>query len=494
VPEVAGTLRFRSPTGRWVIAASVMGSSIAALDATVVGIALPTIGRGFDVGVTALQWVVTGYYLTLASLLLLGGSLSDRFGRRRVFSVGVVWFALASAACGLAPNVDVLVAMRLLQGAGGALLVPGSLAILQASFAPEDQGPAIGAWSGLGGVATAAGPLLGGYLISAASWRWIFFLNIPVAAAALALTARYVPESRDPGATGAIDLGGAVSAVLGLGGLAYGLIEGPSLGWSSGTVLTSLALSLASLGAFWVTERRVQQPMMPLTLFRRRQFSATNGVTFVVYAALGGALFLLPVELQIASRYSPLESGLALLPVTVIMLMFSARSGRLASRIGPRLQMSVGPLVLAVSLLMLTRATEGRSYVLFVLPAVVVLGLGVAIMVAPLTATAMASAGSEHAGVASAVNNDVARIGGLIAVAVLPSIAGITGMSYLHAADLSAAFRTAMVVSALACGAGGALAALTVANPARMHEPGNECLHCALDGPPLRTRAGEGVP
>jgi EmrB/QacA subfamily drug resistance transporter len=471
-----------------------MGSSIAAIDATVVGIALPTIGRGFAVGVAALQWVVTGYYLTLASLLLLGGSLSDRFGRRRVFSIGVVWFALASAACGLAPNVGFLVAMRLLQGVGGALLVPGSLAILQASFAPDDQGQAIGAWSGLGGVATAAGPLLGGYLISAASWRWIFFLNVPVAAAALALTARHVPESSDPAATGAVDLGGAAFAVVGLGGLAYGLIEGPSRGWSSGTVVASLALSLTSLVAFWLTERRVQQPMMPLALFRRRQFSATNGVTFVVYAALGGALFLLPVELQIASRYSPLESGLALLPVTVIMLAFSARSGRLASRIGPRLQMSLGPLVLAVSLLMLTRAAEGRSYVSFVLPAVLVLGIGVAIMVAPLTATAMASAGSEHAGVASAVNNDVARIGGLIAVAVLPSVAGITGMSYLHPAQLSGAFRTAMVISALACGVGAAVAALAVTNPAHDHETGTECLHCGLDGPPLRTRAGDGAP
>jgi EmrB/QacA subfamily drug resistance transporter len=494
VPEAAGTLLYRSSAGRWVIAASVMGSSIAAIDATVVGIALPTIGRGFAVGVAALQWVVTGYYLTLASLLLLGGSLSDRFGRRRVFSIGVVWFALASAACGLAPNVGFLVAMRLLQGVGGALLVPGSLAILQASFAPDDQGQAIGAWSGLGGVATAAGPLLGGYLISAASWRWIFFLNVPVAAAALALTARHVPESSDPAATGAVDLGGAAFAVVGLGGLAYGLIEGPSRGWSSGTVVASLALSLTSLVAFWLTERRVQQPMMPLALFRRRQFSATNGVTFVVYAALGGALFLLPVELQIASRYSPLESGLALLPVTVIMLAFSARSGRLASRIGPRLQMSLGPLVLAVSLLMLTRAAEGRSYVSFVLPAVLVLGIGVAIMVAPLTATAMASAGSEHAGVASAVNNDVARIGGLIAVAVLPSVAGITGMSYLHPAQLSGAFRTAMVISALACGVGAAVAALAVTNPAHDHETGTECLHCGLDGPPLRTRAGDGAP
>jgi EmrB/QacA subfamily drug resistance transporter len=494
VPELAGNLRYGSPAGRWVVVAAVLGSSIAAIDSTVVGIALPTIGRDFDVGVSGLQWVVTGYYLTLASFLLLGGSLSDRFGRRRVFSIGVIWFAVASAACGFAPNVGFLITMRLLQGVGGALLVPGSLAILQASFTRDDQGQAIGAWSGLGGVATAAGPLLGGYLISAASWRWIFFINIPVAAASLVLTARHVPESKDPNASGHIDFWGATSAVLGLGGLAYGLIEGPSLGWSSHPVEVSLVVAVACLVGFVLIEGRVPAPMMPLVMFKRRQFSATNGVTFVVYAALGGALFLLPVELQVSSGYSPLEAGLALLPVTAIMLVFSARSGRLASRIGPRLQMSVGPLILALSLLALTRATDGRSYLVFVLPEVIAFGAGVAVMVAPLTATAMASAGSEHAGVASAVNNDVARIGGLIAVAVLPAIAGITGKSYLHPAQLSAAFRTAVVVSAVACALGGAVAALAVTNPPREPVAGTETLHCGLDGPPLRVRAGDGAP
>ncbi|HXY43371.1 MAG TPA: MFS transporter [Acidimicrobiales bacterium] len=494
MPEAAGGLRFRSPTGRWVIAAAVMGSSIAAIDSTVVGIALPTIGRDFGVGVAALQWVVTGYYLTLASFLLLGGSLSDRFGRRRVFSIGVIWFALASAACGFAPSVGVLIAMRLLQGIGGALLVPGSLALLQASFTPEDQGQAIGAWSGLGGIATAAGPLLGGYLISVASWRWIFFLNLPVAAAALVLTARHVPESKDPAATGHLDFEGALAAVLGLGGLAYALIEGPSLGWSSGTVVLSLAVGVGFLAGFLLLERHARQPLMPLGMFRRRQFSATNAVTFVVYAALGGALFLLPVELQIASGYSPLESGLALIPVTAVMLAFSARSGRLASRIGPRLQMSLGPLVIAAGMLLLTRVTDGRSYLVFVLPEVLVFASGLAIMVAPLTATAMASAGPEHAGVASAVNNDVARIGGLIAVAVLPAIAGITGRSYLYPAQLSAAFRTAMIVSAAACALGAAVAAVSVVNPPAEPAPGRECHHCGLDGPPLRVRAGGGAP
>jgi EmrB/QacA subfamily drug resistance transporter len=470
-----------------------MGSGIAAIDSTVVGIALPTIGRDFHVGVAALQWVVSGYLLTLASFLLLGGSLSDRYGRRRLFSIGVVWFAVSSVACGLAPNVGVLIAMRLLQGIGGALLVPGSLAMLQASFAPDDQGQAIGAWSGLGGVATAAGPLLGGYLITAASWRWIFFINVPAAAVALVLTIRHVPESRNPAAAGNIDTAGAVAAVLGLGGLSFGLIEGPSFGWSSPLVAVGLALGVVAIIAFAAIERRMAEPMMPLQMFANRQFSATNAVTFIVYAALGGALFLLPVELQVSSRYSPLESGVALMPVTVIMLVFSARSGRLASRIGPRLQMSVGPFVLAGSLLLLTRVTDGRSYLVEVLPAVIVFGIGVAIMVAPLTATAMASAGAEHAGIASAVNNDVARIGGLIAVAVLPAVAGITGASYLHPAQLSVAFRLAMVVSAIACGAGGVIAALSVRKPPHAGHAGAECLHCALDGPPLLTRTGDGA-
>jgi EmrB/QacA subfamily drug resistance transporter len=471
-----------------------MGSGIAAIDSTVVGIALPTIGRDFHVGVAALQWVVSGYLLTLASFLLLGGSLSDRYGRRRIFSVGVAWFAVASVACGLAPDVGILIAMRLLQGIGGALLVPGSLAILQASFAPDDQGQAIGAWSGLGGVATAAGPLLGGFLITAASWRWIFFINIPVATAALVLTIRHVPESRNPAATGNLDHAGAVAAVLGLGGVSFGLIEGPSFGWASPLVVAGLAIGVVAMIAFATVERRVVEPMMPLQMFGNRQFSATNVVTFLVYAALGGALFLLPVELQVSSGYSPLESGVALMPVTVLMLVFSARSGRLASRIGPRLQMSVGPIVLAGSLLLLTRVTDGRSYLVDVLPAVMTFGIGVAIMVAPLTATAMASAGLEHAGIASAVNNDVARIGGLIAVAVLPAIAGITGTSYLHPTELSTAFRLAMIVSALACGLGGVIAALSVRNPVHAGHTGPECLHCALDGPPLLTRTGDGAP
>jgi EmrB/QacA subfamily drug resistance transporter len=486
----APALSFASAPGRWVVAITVLGSGIAALDATVVNIALPTIGREFHTGVSALQWVMSGYTLSLAAFLLIGGSLGDRFGRRRVYLIGIVWFALASAACGFATNALFLIVTRVLQGVGAALLTPGSLAILEASFVPEDRGRAIGAWSGLGGVAVAAGPLLGGYLISAASWRWIFFINLPIAAAIVALGTRHIPESRDPSVTGKIDDAGALAGVVFLTGTTFAFIEAPTLGWSSPAVLAMAVAGALGLAAFLIREHSASSPMLPLEIFRVRQFAATNAVTFIVYAALTGATFLLPVELQVVSGYSPLSSGLALLPLTVIMLMLSARSGRLASRIGPRLQMSVGPVVVGAGLALLTRSTYGSSYAVYVLPAVVVFGLGLAVTVAPLTATAMSSAPADHSGIASAVNNDVARLGGLLAVAVLPALAGITGTAYLHPDALAAGFRTAVLISAALCAAGGLLAAVTITNPTRAPRPAAagphpECMHCGLEAPPL---------
>jgi MFS family permease len=343
--EAGDNLAFGTSRARWVIAATVLGSGIAALDATVVGIALPTIGRSFHSGVGTLQWVVSGYSLTLAAFLLLGGSLGDRLGRKRMFCTGVVWFALASMCCGIAPNAGVLIGARVLQGVGGALLVPASLAILQASFLPDDRSRAIGAWSGLGGIATAAGPLLGGYLITAASWRWVFFINVPLAIGVLLIAIRHVPESRDPSSAGHVDFVGAGLAVLFLAGLTYGLIEGPAHGWTGPVVLASLIVAVFAAPLFLLAEHAAANPMLPLGVFRTRQFSGANAVTFIVYGALGGALFLLPLELQLVSHYSPLDSGLALLPVTLIMLTFSARSGQLAARIGPRLQMTAGPVV-----------------------------------------------------------------------------------------------------------------------------------------------------
>ncbi len=492
-PAVAAPepLALSSGRGRWVLAATVLGSSIALLDATVVGIALPSIGREFHGDVGTLQWVVTGYSLTLAAFLLLGGSLGDRYGRKRIFSIGVVWFAVASALCGIAPSAGLLIGARVLQGVGGALLAPGSLAILQASFRPDDRARAIGAWSGLGGVAGAAGPLVGGYLIAIGSWRWVFFINLPLAAAVLVITARHVPETRDPTSTGRVDTAGAALAVVFLAGLTYGLIEAPTLGWSSPAVVACLVVAAVAAPAFLIVEHRRAQPMLPLRLFRSRQFTGANAVTFAVYGALAGALFLLPVELQIVKGYSPLESGVALLPLTLVMLAFSARSGALSARIGPRLQMTVGPLVVGAGLLLLTRAADPGSYWTQVLPAVLVFAIGLAVTVAPLTSTAMGAAPPEHSGVASAINNVVARAAGLLAVAVLPLLAGLTGAAALSSTELASGFRTAMVISSLVCAAGGVLAALTIRNPVRppaaAAAAGKEGprWNCGVSGPPV---------
>jgi len=471
-----------------VVAATVLGSGMAALDATVVGIALPAIGRDFHASVASLQWVVDAYTLTLAGLLLLGGTLGDSYGRRKVFQIGIVWFAVASLLCGVAPSIGVLIAARALQGVGGALLTPGSLAILQASFAEDDRMAAIGAWSGLGGVATAIGPFLGGYLIGAVSWRLVFFINLPVAVAVVAIAARHVPETKAPGPAPKLDVRGAACISGALAGITYGLIEASSAGWTSTSVLVPLAVGAVLLGLFIMVEDKEPQPMLPLGVFRSRQFTAANAVTFVVYAALGGLLFLVPVVLQVSHGYSPLAAGAALLPVTLVMLLLSSRSGALAARIGPRLQMSVGPLVIAASFLLFIRIGGSGDYLTAVLPAVVVFGLGVAIMVAPLTATALAAAPADHAGIASAVNNDVARAGGLIAVAVLPALAGISGESYLHPAVLAADFKKAAMIAAVFCAAGGVLAAVTIRNPSRAKsaETTPQEFNCCLEGPPLR--------
>jgi len=489
VPQAGSpALRLKTARGRWVVAATVLGSGMAALDATVVGIALPAIGRDFHASVASLQWVVDAYTLTLAGLLLLGGTLGDSYGRRKLFGIGTVWFAVASLLCGLAPNVAVLIAARALQGVGGALLTPGSLAILQASFAEEDRAAAIGAWSGLGGVATAIGPFVGGWLISAVSWRLVFFINLPLAVLVVAIAVRHVPETKAPGPVPKLDVRGAACISGALAGITYGLIAASSYGWGSVPVLVPLVVGVVLLGLFILVEATEPQPMLPLEVFRSRQFTAANAVTFVVYAALGGLLFLVPVVLQVVHGYSPVEAGVSLLPVTFIMLLLSSRSGALAARIGPRLQMSVGPLVLAVSLALFTRVAASGDYLTAVLPAVLMFGFGVAIMVAPLTATALSSAPADHAGIASAVNNDVARVGGLIAVAVLPALAGITGESYLHKAVFAADFAKAAWIAAAFCAAGGVLAAVTIRNPskARCAETTPQGFNCSLEAPPLR--------
>ncbi|HTW21027.1 MAG TPA: DHA2 family efflux MFS transporter permease subunit [Mycobacteriales bacterium] len=460
-------LFYQSARGRWVVAATVLGSGLALLDSTVVAIALPRIGKNFHVGVSALQWVVTGYTLTLAAFLLLGGTLGDRYGRRRVFAIGVAWFAVASAACAIAPTAGTLIAARALQGVGAALLTPGSLAILQSAFVPDDRSRAIGAWSGLGGLASAAGPLVGGYLLAIGSWRLVFLINLPVAAAVLEITRRHVPESTDSSASGRIDVPGAALAIIALSTLIYALIEASSDGWTAPVVLSCLAVGAVSTVTFVVVERRSSAPMLPPSMFVARQFAATNAVTFLMYGALGGSLFLLPVALQQVAGYTPLDAGLTLLPVTALMLLFSAASGRIAARIGPRLQMSAGPFVLGVGLLLLARLTDDHSYWTGVLPGTFLLGCGLVITVAPLTATAMSSAPGEHAGLASAVNNDVARAAGLFAVAVIPVASGLTGDAYLHPAVFAHGYRISSVIVALMCAGGAAIGAVAIRNPKR---------------------------
>jgi EmrB/QacA subfamily drug resistance transporter len=481
-------IRYASATGRWVLLATVLGSAMASIDATVVGIALPAIGQNFHASLSTLQWVVTAYTLTLAGLLLFAGALGDRYGRKRVFLIGVVWFALASILCGVAPDSSFLIAARAVQGIGAALLTPGSLAILEASFRPEDRSKAIGAWSGLSGVGTAIGPFLGGWLISAVSWRLIFLINAPLAVVVVVVGLRHVPESHDLGETGRLDVAGGVLVTVGLIGLTYGLIEGPAVGWTKPGSITALIAGAALLAAFIVWERHASAPVLPLSLFSSLQFSAANVLTFIVYGALGGALFLLPLQLEQVSGYTPLQAGISLLPVTLIMLLLSARSGALAAKIGPRLQMSLGPVVIGIGLFLLARIGTSGNYLTEVLPGVVVFGFGLAINVAPLTSTVLAAAPAENAGSASAVNNDVARAAGLIAVAVLPAAAGLTGSSYLHREEFSAGFRTAMFISGGLCLLAGALAAVTIRNPSRAGaptaaEPANQ-YHCGLDAPP----------
>ena len=462
--SAAEPLSLSSARGRWVLIATVLGSGIATLDGTVVNVALPTIGRQLHGGVAELQWVITAYLLTLAALLLIAGSLSDRYGRRRIFIIGVAWFTVASVGCGLATSTLTLNVARALQGVGGALLTPGSLAIIEASFRKEDRAAAIGAWSGLGGVAVAVGPFVGGWLVQTWSWRLVFFINVPLALAVIALTLRYVPETTDPDAPRRLDLAGAALAVVGLGGVTYALIEIPAHGTHAPDVLGAAGAGLLALVAFFVVESRRKQPMLDLTLFHSRRFSAANAETFVVYAALGGAMFLLPIDLQQVVGYSPLAAGAALLPTTVMMLVLSASMGRLAQRIGPRLPLTIGPILAAAGLLLLVRNDPGRSYLVTTLPALVVFGLGLSFTVAPITATVLAAAPTGKAGLASAINNCVARTGTLIAVAVLPAAAGLGPRSYLEPRVFAAGYARGMIITAALCAAGGVLAGLTLRN------------------------------
>ena len=479
-------LAYGTRQGRGVLIATVLGSGLAQLDGSVVNVALPRIGLDLQAELTSLQWTLNAYTLALSGLLLLGGSLGDRLGRRRIYLVGVLWFTVASVLCGAAPNATLLVTMRALQGVGAALLTPGSLAILQAVFRKEDRATAVGAWSGLGGVATAFGPVLGGVLVGVAPWGWrlVFLINIPLAAVVVLAARRYIPETRDERATGRLDVVGAALASVGLAALVYGLTQGPAEGWPVVPVL-GIVVGAALLAGFVLFERRHPDPLLPMSLFGVRQFTAANLVTFAVYAALSGGLFLLPVQLQLVSDFSPVQAGSALLPLTAVMLLLSARGGALAQRIGPRWPMTIGPIVAGCGIALFARLGADSTYLGGVLPAVLIFGLGLAATVAPLTSSVLAAAPDHEAGIASAVNNDVARIAGLLAVAVLPALAGISPAAYADPVLLSAGFHRAVLIAGTLCALGGVLAFFTISDAGLRRPPAPVQAGVAVDpGPP----------
>ena len=398
----------------------------------------------------------------LASFILLGGSFGDRFGRRKVFMIGVTWFGLASLVCGLAQNIEELVAARMLQGIGGALLTPGSLALISASFRQQDKGRAIGAWSGLGGIAAAVGPLLGGLLVPI-SWRWVFLINLPLCALVVAVCLRHVPESSDTEMDPRIDYNGAVSGAVGLAGVTYALVDAGRHGFTA-TVAVSALVGIAGLAAFLLAERRSSHPMVPLDIFASRQFTAANLVTFVVYAALGGLFFLLVVDLQVVGGFKPLAAGLSLIPMTTILLLLSSRVGALAQKTGPRFWMAFGPIVAAGGTLLLLRTHQHVNYWTDVLPGVVVFGLGLSAVVAPLVTAVLSSTSTRHAGVASGVNNAVARAASLLAVAVIPLVAGISGDDYQNAASFNHGFHIAVIACSILLALGGVVALFGITN------------------------------
>ena len=404
--------------GRWILAATILASSMAFIDGTVVNVALPALQTNLNATAADVQWVIESYALLLSALLLVGGSLGDHYGRRRVFLLGVVIFAVASVLCGFAGNIGQLIAARALQGFGAALLVPGSLAIISNSFSEQERGRAIGVWSGFSAITAGIGPVLGGWLIEHVSWRAVFFINLPLALVVILISLRHVAENSDRESS-RVDWLGAILAALGLGALVYGLIESSQVGFNDRSVIMALAAGIVVLILFLFVESRLSHPMLPLTLFRSRTFAGTNLLTFLLYAALGGTLFFLPLNLIQVQGYSPTAAGAVLLPFILIMSFLSRWAGGLVARYGPKLPLVVGPVITAVGYLLFLLPGIGGNYWTNFFPPAVVLGLGMAITVAPLTTTVMSSIGQNRAGTASGVNNAVARTASLVAIAVL---------------------------------------------------------------------------
>jgi EmrB/QacA subfamily drug resistance transporter len=444
---------------RLVLLACILGSVIVFVDSTVVNVALPALQRDLGGGLALQQWVVDAYLLTLGSLLLVGGSLGDLFGARRVFLIGIVSFGVMSVACAAAPDGTTLIAARGLQGIAGAILTPAGLAVIAATFSGEERGAAIGTWTAWTGVAFVVGPLVGGWLVTHASWRWIFVINVPFAIATAALVAHAVPKREPTGERPRVDVVGGALCVLGLGGPVFALIEEPRHGWGSGLILVPLVVGIALLVAFLWWERRVAQPMLPLGLFSRRNFSFANLETLAVYAGLSTLTFFLVLFVQQLAGYSALQAGFALLPITIVMFLLSPRVGRLSMRVGPRLFMGIGPLVAAAGVVPLARLKPGFGYWYELLPPLLLFSVGLSLIVAPLTSTVLADAHESDAGIASGVNNAVARVAGLLGIAVVgASIAGAD-----NRLDLPG-FRLSMAITAGLIAAGGLIGLAGIRN------------------------------
>ena len=457
---------------RLTILAAVLGTVVVFVDSTVVNVALPAIGRDLGGGLPGQQWLSGAYLLTLGALLLVGGTLGDRFGRRRMFAAGLIGFGVTSMLCAIAPTIATLIVARALQGAAGAVLVPNTLGLIIAKFAPDRRGAAIGSWTAWSGMATVAGPLVGGLIVDNASWRWIFVINLIPVLAALAIVVR-LDAAHDEPEPRHIDVLGATLATLGLAGPVFALIEQPQRGWGDPMILGPLLVGLALLVAFVAVERREAEPMLPLELFAQRNFSVGNLATLTIYGGLGAAPFFLVLFLQQVGGYSALEAGLATLPITAIMFALSRRFGALADRIGPRVFMAAGPLVGAAGIALYARMDAGADYVTQVLPAVLVFGLGLSLTVAPLTATVLGGVDEREAGMASAINNAVARIGGLLAVAAIGAVVSSqlgsdqATLGTVAVPTAVSAFHTAMWIVAGLVALGGVASAIGIENPQR---------------------------